>query len=426
MATTVILARDMLRALEALHEVGIVHRDVKPANFCLEHMETNRPERARCYLVDFGLARRYKNPSGKVREPRPKVGFRGTPRYASLRAHQGQEVGRVDDLLSLFYIVWEFLEGHLPWSRHQDKKEIAEIKARQMDIKEVQKLPKPMVEMFRYLLTLSYYDRPDYDFIESLLQRLLVHCGKDWSARYDWETLEDVSTSSSVFSKGQMSAGLAGIVQNSVAPSSAEIKDSEQALGGKLDNDRDGRDGERLDLIISVAKPPPIGVNVPAKSLPAERAIHSDRQPSHQHSMTPWIGTGAVISIGNTRHKSQTPRTTTTPGTNESTSPPPLPIKADSGKQAAVDICPDRHSIQEAGAPLSKLHDLDMATNDELKEDASQSTEFRGSTGREESRPSKHGIESLRVFERCSADIKNKVEAYEFAPNEPVIARVPK
>jgi hypothetical protein len=39
--------------------------------------------RARCYVIDFGLSRRFMTPEGKVREPRPSAGFRGTARYAS-------------------------------------------------------------------------------------------------------------------------------------------------------------------------------------------------------------------------------------------------------------------------------------------------------------------------------------------------------
>lgn len=46
---------------------------------------------------------------------RENVGFRGTARYASIQAHFGKELGRVDDLWSLFYMVIEFLTGTLPW-----------------------------------------------------------------------------------------------------------------------------------------------------------------------------------------------------------------------------------------------------------------------------------------------------------------------
>jgi len=54
-------------------------------------------------------------------QPRPSVGFRGTGRYASLNAHNGIELGRRDDLWSLFYTLVEFLRGKLPWRKEKDR-----------------------------------------------------------------------------------------------------------------------------------------------------------------------------------------------------------------------------------------------------------------------------------------------------------------
>ena len=49
----------------------------------------------------------------KVRQPRAVAGFRGTVRYASVNAHDNREMGRHDDLWSLFYMLIEFLQGKI-------------------------------------------------------------------------------------------------------------------------------------------------------------------------------------------------------------------------------------------------------------------------------------------------------------------------
>lgn len=78
------------------------------------------------------------------------AGFRGTVRYASINAHKNkvtkiisyllysylfilplklltlvyfdlQEMGRHDDLWSLFYMLVEFMVGQLPWRKIKDK-----------------------------------------------------------------------------------------------------------------------------------------------------------------------------------------------------------------------------------------------------------------------------------------------------------------
>ncbi|CAF4947274.1 unnamed protein product, partial [Rotaria socialis] len=61
------------------------------------------------------------NAEGGVRAARPQAGFRGTVRYASVNAHKNKEMGRHDDLWSLFYMLIEFVTGQLPWRRIKDK-----------------------------------------------------------------------------------------------------------------------------------------------------------------------------------------------------------------------------------------------------------------------------------------------------------------
>uniref|UniRef100_A0A915A621 Protein kinase domain-containing protein n=1 Tax=Parascaris univalens TaxID=6257 RepID=A0A915A621_PARUN len=64
-----------LEAIHELHDVGYLHRDVKPANFAIDKFDIRK-----IYLLDLGLCRKYVGRNGEVRRPRWAAGFRGTIR----------------------------------------------------------------------------------------------------------------------------------------------------------------------------------------------------------------------------------------------------------------------------------------------------------------------------------------------------------
>lgn len=41
-----------------------------------------------------------------------------------MNAHKNKEMGRHDDLWSLFYMVVEFVNGQLPWRKIKDKEQV--------------------------------------------------------------------------------------------------------------------------------------------------------------------------------------------------------------------------------------------------------------------------------------------------------------
>jgi serine/threonine protein kinase len=95
------VVRQVAEGLHALHEAGVVHRDVKPGNVMVN------PETGEAVLVDLGLAQLADELDGKLTRTRQ---FVGTLRYAS--PEQVLAVGGLDrrsDVYSLGVTLWELL-----------------------------------------------------------------------------------------------------------------------------------------------------------------------------------------------------------------------------------------------------------------------------------------------------------------------------
>lgn len=92
-------------ALDAAHERGLVHRDVKPSNVLVD-------SRGHVYLADFGLSRRIEDSTVRPGEERSL----GTVAYVAPEQIRGDELDGRADLYSLGCMLYECLAGRPPFA----------------------------------------------------------------------------------------------------------------------------------------------------------------------------------------------------------------------------------------------------------------------------------------------------------------------
>ncbi|XP_033985849.1 LOW QUALITY PROTEIN: tau-tubulin kinase 1 [Trematomus bernacchii] len=201
MSTTLRLGKQILESIEAIHSVGFLHRDIKPSNFAMGRLPSTY---RKCYMLDFGLARQYTNTTGEVRPPRTVAGFRGTVRYASVNAHKNKEMGRHDDLWSLFYMLVEFAVGQLPWRKIKDKEQVGQIKERYDHRMLLKHMPSEFNIFLDHVLALDYYTKPDYQLLMSVFENSMKERIITENEPFDWEKGGgDVTLSTSTSSQPQ-------------------------------------------------------------------------------------------------------------------------------------------------------------------------------------------------------------------------------
>ncbi|CAH00650.1 casein kinase I homolog [Kluyveromyces lactis] len=192
--TVVHVAIQMITLIEELHDHDLIYRDIKPDNFLIGR--PNQPDANMVHLIDFGMAKLYRDPKTKQHIPyREKKSLSGTARYMSINTHLGREQSRRDDMEALGHVFFYFLRGQLPWqglkaANNKLKYEKIGEKKRSTNVYDLsQGLPVQFGRYLEIVRNLGFEETPDYEGYRKLLLSVLDELGQKLDGEYDWMKL---------------------------------------------------------------------------------------------------------------------------------------------------------------------------------------------------------------------------------------------
>lgn len=97
----------MLNIIETIHELFVIHRDIKPDHFMMKDNQL--------FLIDFGISTFYIDDNKQHKENIVGDSIIGSSNYASYNLYDGNSYSRRDDLISIGYIYMFLYTKELPW-----------------------------------------------------------------------------------------------------------------------------------------------------------------------------------------------------------------------------------------------------------------------------------------------------------------------
>ena len=247
---TVQAAEEMVQRVEEVHTMDIIHRDIKPDNF----LTGKSPDSRALYIIDFGLAKRYRDVRTKIHIPyKEEKALVGTARYASLNNHLGLEQSRRDDLEALGYIFVYFLKGKLPWqglarSSHQDKyRGIMESKMRTPIAVLCKDLCPEFCSYLNYCRGLKFDETPNYAYLKNLLRNVCITNKIASLGKFDWDVeqseMQSEASSQRKQKARQRRKSVNSLRKKSVAAETPRANRTQGACGDSVSTEGGGRLG---------------------------------------------------------------------------------------------------------------------------------------------------------------------------------------
>lgn len=186
--TTLQIGIQIFDLLEHLHRHNFIHRDLKPENFLIG----TGNNRNYIYMIDFGLAKRFKNNNKVHMNISSGKKLVGTARYASVNSHNGIELSRRDDMESLVYLMIYFLKGILPWqglpgNTREEKYEAIKQHKNHMNIATLcTGVPEEFYHFLTHVRSLDFKEKPNYSYLRTLLFNISRKHQIKLDYHYDW------------------------------------------------------------------------------------------------------------------------------------------------------------------------------------------------------------------------------------------------
>lgn len=176
---------EILSKLEKMHNLDIIHKDIKPSQFLLTH------DQKKIFLVDFGISTFFRV-NNKHKIFKTKCRFKGSILFSSINTHLGFRLSRRDDLESLAYSLLYLMKGELPWKIMENANSSKYIKVvlnQKLNIKRdylFRGIPAEFESFFLYCRKLLYDQTPNYSYLKSLLSKFVqaepIYANFDWIA----------------------------------------------------------------------------------------------------------------------------------------------------------------------------------------------------------------------------------------------------
>jgi len=153
------------QGLATAHDLGVIHRDIKPGNLMISNRGTVK-------IADFGIALSNQDLSKKLTSTGE---FVGTPGYLSPEVCLGKPVDRRSDIFSLGIVLFEMLTGKMPFNDESPLGLMLEVvKAEIPDVRELNASVDP--EIARILARMIAKEPGDrYQDCHELVADLAVH-----------------------------------------------------------------------------------------------------------------------------------------------------------------------------------------------------------------------------------------------------------